>query len=96
MTKNLMGKTRKLDNAYATFKGMGIFGDTEVRLLKSYQVPNTEQRNIYSRWLVAVKTDATYGTFEMGDSYVDEAVKGLILVECSDEYAQQYNVEKVS
>ena len=95
MTKNLMRKTRKIDNAYATFKGLGMFGDTEVRLLKSYQVPNTEKRNIYSRWLVAVKTDATYGTFEIGDNWVDEAVKGLTLVECSDEYAQQYNIEKV-
>ena len=95
MTKNLMGKTRKLDDPYATFKGMGVFGLTEVQLLKAYQTPAKESSNVHARWMVAIKTDATHGGYDMGDSYVNEAVRGLTLVECSDEYAQQYNIEKV-
>ena len=92
MTKNLMGKTRKIDNAYATFKGMGVFGETEVRLLKTYQTPAKESENVHARWLVAIKTDMTYGQFEYGDSYTNEAVRGLTLVDYSEEYAEQYNI----
>ena len=92
MSKNLMGKTRKLDDPYATFKGMSVFGDTEVRLLKAYQIPAKERGNVYARWLVAVKTDMTYGQFEYGDSYVNEVVKGLTLVDHSEEYKTQYSL----
>ena len=37
--KNLLGKSRKTDTPYAIFKGYGPFGETEMRLLKTYQLP---------------------------------------------------------
>jgi hypothetical protein len=43
-TKNLLGKSRPQDKPYAVFKGHGPFGETEMRLLKTYQRPDKEKR----------------------------------------------------
>ena len=88
--KNLLGKSRKTDTPYAIFKGYGPFGNTEMRLLKTYQLPAKEKENRYARWFVAVKTDMTYGSYDMGDSYIKEATMGLTLTYASDEYKKQY------
>ena len=88
--KNLLGKSRKTDTPYAIFKGYGPFGNTEMRLLKTYQLPAKEKENRYARWFVAVKTDMTYGSYDMGDSYIREATIGLTLTYASDEYKKQY------
>jgi hypothetical protein len=92
MAKNLMGKSRTKDNPYAIYKGMGPFGETEMLLLKTYQVPANENKNPYARWFVAVKTPMTYGSYDMGDSYIREAIMGLNLTYASDEYKQQYEI----
>ena len=88
--KNLLGKSRKTDTPYAIFKGYGPFGNTEMRLLKTYQLPAKEKENQYARWFVAVKTDMTYGSYDMGDSYIKESTMGLTLTYASDEYKKQY------
>ena len=88
--KNLLGKSRKTDTPYAIFKGYGPFGVTEMRLLKTYQLPAKEKENRYARWFVAVKSDMTYGSYDMGDSYIKEATMGLTLTYASDEYKKQY------
>jgi len=90
MAKNLLGKSRTKENPYAVFKGNGPFGETEMRLLKTYQVPANEAKNQYARWFVAVKTPMTYGSYDMGDSYIREATMGLTLSWASDEYLEQY------
>ena len=89
-SKNLLGKARKMENPYAIFKGQGPFGETELRLLKTYQIPDKERTNPYARWFVAVKTPMTYDSFDMGDSYIKEALWGLTIVDFSEEYAAQY------
>jgi len=100
MSKNLMGKSRNQTDPYATFEGFGPFGDTVVHVLKSYQKPHKELSNQYARWLVAVKTDHTFGSFEMtdhtfgsfemGDSYLRDVVRGLRLTYASDEFKKNY------
>lgn len=90
MAKNICGKARKLEQPYAVYKGHGPFGNTEVRVLKTYQTPDNERKNSYARWFVAVSSDFTYGSFDIGDSYIREAIMGLTLVEASDEWKQQY------
>tara|TARA_R110000787_G_scaffold245308_1_gene351151 strand:+ start:444 stop:740 length:297 start_codon:yes stop_codon:yes gene_type:complete len=92
MAKNLMGKSHTKDNPYAIYKGMGPFGETEMLLLKTYQVPANENKNPYAKWFVAVKTPMTYGSYDMGDSYIQEAIMGLNLTYASDEYKQQYEL----
>ena len=92
MAKNLLGKSRNQDKPYAIYKGMGPFGNTEMRVLKTYQTPANEDKNRYARWFVAVKSDMTYGSYDMGDSYIREAIMGLNLTYASDEYKQQYEL----
>jgi len=89
-TKNLLGKSRPQDKPYAIFKGYGPFGETEMRLLKTYQRPDKEKTNKYARWFVAVKSDMTYGSFELGDSYISEATYGLTLTWADPLYKEQY------
>jgi hypothetical protein len=90
MAKNPFGKSRKKDEPYAIFAGDGPFGRTECRVLKTYQTPDKEMLNPYARWFVAVKTEYTYGSFDMGDSYIKEA-KGLLpLVAATPEWLEAY------
>lgn len=87
---NPFAKSRKIEKPYATFTGYGPFGQTVLHVLKTYQTPENEKKNQYARWFVAVKTDMTYGSFDMGDSYIKEAIMGLWLDVCSKEFAAAY------
>jgi hypothetical protein len=69
MTKNECGKTRERENPYEIWSGPAGF---EWRVLKKYQTPAKEAENPYARWFCAVKSDFTYGEFELGDVYVSE------------------------
>jgi len=93
MAKNLLGKSRTKETPYAIFKGYGPFGETEMRLLKTYQVPANEGKNQYARWFVAVKSEMTYGSYDMGDSYIREATMGLTRVYADPLYLEQYGIE---
>tara|TARA_R110000787_G_scaffold97759_2_gene201468 strand:- start:300 stop:620 length:321 start_codon:yes stop_codon:yes gene_type:complete len=90
MSKNLLGKSRPTDKPYAIFKGNSPFGDTTVHVLKTYQKPEKELSNQYARWQVAVKTDMTYGSFDIGDSYINDVIRGLKLVEADDLFKENY------
>ena len=67
--KNECNKTRSLDDPYEVYRGPVGF---EWRVLKKYQNPERESENPYARWYCAVKSDFTYGEFELGDVYVSE------------------------
>jgi len=66
--KNTHAKTRGLDNPYHTI----TIGDWEWRILKRYQSPSHERVNPYARWFCAVKSPATYGGWDMGDTYISD------------------------
>ena len=99
----LKGKT--IDFPYAIYKGDGPFGRTTVKVLKTYQHPEDEITNPYARWLnlrssavlpdcVAVSSDWTHGSYDMGDSYIHEAIMGLELVESTPEWQEWYGDKK--
>ena len=69
MSKNECGKTRSREDPYEVWTGPAGF---EWRVLKKYQKPELEAKNKYARWFCAVKSDMTYGSFELGDVYVSE------------------------
>jgi hypothetical protein len=92
MAKNLLGRSRTKDKPYAIWQGFGAFGDTEVRLLKTYQIPSNESKNPYARWFVAVRSDHTYGSFDMGDSYISEVTQGMTLKQADPLFTEQYGV----
>ena len=68
MSKNLKGKTRKVDNPYEIY--VNERAGWEWRILKHYQSPDKEKSNPYARVFVAAKSPMTYGSFEMGDEYL--------------------------
>lgn len=73
--KNSWGKTRPIDNPYLTI----IAGEWEFRILKAYQTYANEHDNEHARWFCAVKSPYTYGTFEMGDTYVHDVARYITL-----------------
>ena len=69
MSKNLCGKSRQADDPYEVYQGYNGF---EWRVLKKYQNEENEAKNPHARWFCAVKSNFTYGSFELGDVYVHE------------------------
>ena len=69
MSKNECNKTRDLDDPYEVWVGPAGF---EWRVLKKYQNAENEAKNEYARWFCAVKSNFTYGEFELGDVYVSD------------------------
>ncbi len=82
--KNPFGKTRDADSPYAIYRS----GDWEWRVLKTYQRPDKERENRRAAWLCAVKSPYTFGSFEMGDTYVRDVLG--VLAEQTDEWAVHY------
>lgn len=83
--KNLMNKTRKIDNPYATFK-MGNFVS---QILRAYST-KTPEDNPHVAWYTGAKSDHTYGSYEYGDTYIKEITDNLELVFASPEFIKQY------
>jgi hypothetical protein len=73
MSKNLCGKTRKLDDPYETWKSFD--GSWTWRILKKYQSQEAEDKNPEARWYCAVQSPMTYGGWEHGDVWVRDIKK---------------------
>ena len=84
--KNPFGKTRGVEDPYATYSGPVGW---EWRVLKTYKRPDKEQADAYARWLVAASSPYTFGTHEMGDEYATN-VRPYTLVACTDEWREHY------
>lgn len=72
MPKNECGKMVKVNEPYEVWKNNQGW---EWRILKKYQTPENEASNPYARWMCAVKSPMTFGSYDMGDTYVKD-VKG--------------------
>ena len=86
-TTNPFGKTRKVDEPYAVYRGHHGW---EWRVLKTYQRPDKERDNKYARWLCAVKSPYTHEGFDMGDTYVHEVLVSSLLVDADNEWEEHY------
>jgi len=80
MSKNLCGKTRKVNQPYEIWMG----GDFEYRVLKKYQSPEKEAANTYARWFCAVQGPGTFDGYDMGDTYVRDVQYGTTKMNDSD------------
>lgn len=65
--KNTQAKTRPLTQPYEVWTSP-VFGGCEYRILKKWQVDDNKP---YARWMVAAKSSATHGGWDMGDEYVE-------------------------
>ena len=81
MAKILCNKSRKVEKPWAIFKRVGW----EWRILKNYQ--NDVNKN-YARWFCAVKSPFTYGSFEMGDTYVKDVMGSRYLVAAHPDFIE--------
>jgi len=70
------GKMRDKENPWEVYKGFGPLEGWEWRVLKKYQGPKGEAENPYARWMCAVKSPMTYGSFDMGDTYISDVLNG--------------------
>jgi len=89
---NPFGKTRDVENPYATYVGYRHeIGSIEVRILKRYkQSVEAEKKNQYSRWFTAAKSDATFGSWEYGDDYAESIQSEYKLLDAEPEWLAQY------
>ena len=72
---NPCGKTRKLEDPYEVWEcNIPLVGMIEYRILKKYQTPKGEAENPFARWFTAAKSEATFGSWEYGDTYVKDIV----------------------
>ena len=76
MAKNLKGKTRDVNKPYAVYVLPGCRG---TRLLKHYKSTESESKDPYARVFCAVKTAHTWGGYDMGDVYINEATQGKLV-----------------
>lgn len=74
--KNECNKERKVDNPYEVWKTPD--GQWEWRVLKKWQ---TDDNKPGARWMCAVKSPFTYGSFDLGDVYVSEIKENAIKME---------------
>lgn len=88
---NQFGKTRDTQSPYAIYKGPGITW----HVLKTYKQHSSEVKDPYARWLVAAKSDATFGSFEMGDTYAQEVKRYGRLVAATPEWQAERSTVKV-
>jgi hypothetical protein len=70
--KNLCTKRMTPETAYEVWQN-GIF---TYWILKKYQTPEQEAKNVYARWYCAVVSPLTEKTFQYGDTYVREITVG--------------------
>ena len=102
---NPFGKTRDVENPYATYVGYhSDLGPIEVRILKRYkQSVEAEKKNQYSRWFAvnswnsarrawftAAKSDATFGSWDYGDQYAGMIQSCYRLSDAEPEWLKQY------
>ena len=71
MSKNLCGKTVTKDKAYEVWQA----GDWTWYVLKKYQGPEAEAKNLYARWFCLVVTPMTGPSGDLGDTYVRDITR---------------------
>jgi len=84
---NQFSKTASVEKPYAVFRK----GSWEWRVLKTYKLPKNENGDKYARWFCAVKSEFTYGSFEMGDTYIRDILgTGAVLALMTPEFKAAY------
>ena len=82
---NPFAKSRKTDAPYAIYQAPGGW---EWRVLKTYKAPENEAKDQYARWMVAAKSENTFGSFEMGDTYAKDVLTYGRLVAATPEWLE--------
>tara|TARA_R110000787_G_scaffold109450_2_gene217986 strand:+ start:138 stop:434 length:297 start_codon:yes stop_codon:yes gene_type:complete len=92
--KNKFGKSKDIDNAYATYRVVNESNGAylEWKILKTYQKKDNEDKNKYARWFTACKSPMTYDRWEYGDAYIKEILDvNPELVSSTEEWKETYD-----
>jgi len=89
---NPLARSRATDAPYAVFEAPG--GSFVWHVLKTYKMPKSEAKDAYARWFVAAKSDATYGSFELGDTYAREVKAYGRLVAADPAWIEAYGIQR--
>tara|TARA_R100000781_G_C4030390_1_gene110394 strand:- start:59 stop:367 length:309 start_codon:yes stop_codon:yes gene_type:complete len=90
MSKNPLGKSRKVENPYATFKAIVRGNEFEMRILKTYKLAKNETNDPYARWFTVAKSPMTFGLWEYGDNYKKDITDNYSLTYASPEFSKAY------
>jgi len=85
---NPFSKTVDKETPYAIYKSAN--GDIEWRVLKTYKMPKNEVKDPYARWMVAAQSEATFGGWDLGDTYAREVMDYGHLTYATDEWLEHY------
>jgi hypothetical protein len=77
MAKNLMAKTRKVNDPYEVYRA----GGWEWRVLKKWAADDLKP---YARWFCAVKSPFTFDGYDMGDTYAADVLNNAVKVSLDD------------
>ena len=87
---NPFAKSRPTTRPYAIYRA----GDLIWHVVKTYKTPASEAKDPYARWLVAAKSDATFGSFEGGDTYAAEVRRFGRLVAAEPAWLEAYGIRQ--
>ena len=87
---NPFSKARKTGNPYAIYRA----GDLTWQVLKTYKQPSSEAKDQYARWFVAAQSSATFGSWELGDTYAREVERYGTLVAAEPAWLEAYGIHK--
>ena len=83
---NPFAKSRPTNSPYAIYRA----GDMVWHVIKTYKQPSSEAKDPYARWMVSAKSDATFGSFEGGDTYRNEVMRYGTLVAATPQWQEVY------
>lgn len=86
-------KSRDMEAPYAVFTGQMFGGLTTYKVLKKYKNNDAEE---YAAWMVAAKSPATFGGYDMGDTYIKDVVVHFSLTEVNGEQPTQEQFAQVA
>ena len=77
-------KSVNIENAHATY--VNDRAGWTWKVLKVYQKPELEKKNQYARWFIAAKSPNTFGSYEYGDTYINDILQYARLESATDEF----------
>tara|TARA_R110000822_G_scaffold10148_11_gene38651 strand:+ start:394 stop:765 length:372 start_codon:yes stop_codon:yes gene_type:complete len=89
---NPFGKSRPTEEPYAIYVDGSAWhgGNITWHVIKTYKMPKSELKDPYARWMVAAKSEATFGSFELGDTYAADIKRYGQLVAADPAWIEAY------
>ena len=81
-------KTADLDAPHATF--VNEVAGWEWRVLKVYRKASSDKGDQYARWFLAAKSPNTFGSWEYGDTYINDVTQFGRLQSSTQEFTDYY------